>query len=75
MWRQVVDEAERISLKHLLTLQEGVSENQFRQMSDAGVQLVVPRGLTDSYPKSVQPHLVTLESFMGDLRALMAASE
>lgn len=69
-WRQILNEADRIPAKHLLTLQEGVSENQFREMTGAGVQLVVPAGLTDKFPKSVQPHLQTLESFIGDVRLL-----
>ena len=69
-WRQVLNEANRIPQKHLLTLQEGVSEGQFREMHEAGVQLVVPLGLHDSYPESVRPHLITLESFIGDVRLL-----
>lgn len=69
-WRQVINEADRIPLKHLLTLQEGVSEGQFREMREAGVQLVVPAGIHDSYPASVRPHLVTFESFIGDVRLL-----
>ena len=68
-WRQVAKEAARIDTKHLLTLQEGVSENQFRQMVEEGVQLVVPQGLIGKYPEPVRPHLVTLESFIGDVRA------
>jgi hypothetical protein len=69
-WRQVINEADRIPRKHLLTLQEGVSETQFREMYGAGVQLVVPAGLVKSYPVTVQPHLQTLESFIGDVRLL-----
>jgi hypothetical protein len=69
-WRQVLNEANRIPQKHLLTLQEGVSEGQFREMREAGVQLVVPAGLHDSYPDAVKPHLVTFESFIGDARLL-----
>ncbi|WP_420133242.1 type II restriction endonuclease [Rhodopseudomonas sp.] len=69
-WRQVLNEADRISTKHLLTLQEGVSEGQFREMRDAGVHLVVPEGLHESYPDAVRPHLLTLESFIGDVRLL-----
>src|SRR5581483_1649545 len=57
-WRQVLNEADRIALKHLLTLQEGVSEGQFREMQEAGVQLVVPAGLHDAFPGPVRPHLV-----------------
>jgi hypothetical protein len=69
-WRQVALEASRIATKHLLTLQEGVSEGQFREMREAGVQLVVPSGLHRSYPKTVRPHLVSFESFLGDVRLL-----
>lgn len=69
-WRQVINEADRIAIKHLLTLQEGVSEGQFREMQEAGVQLVVPVGLHDAYPASIRPHLQTLESFIGDVRLL-----
>lgn len=69
-WRQVVNEADRITLKHLLTLQEGVSENQFKEMVDSGVQLVVPASLCASFPEKVRPHLQTLESFIGDVRLL-----
>lgn len=69
-WRQILNEADRIPAKHLLTLQEGVSETQFREMTNAGVQLVVPAGLTETFPKDVRPHLQTLESFIGDVRLL-----
>lgn len=69
-WRQVINEASRIETKHLLTLQEGVSEGQFREMQEAGVKLVVPTGLHDAYPKTVRPYLITFESFIGDVRLL-----
>jgi hypothetical protein len=69
-WRQILNEAERIHPKHLLTLQEGVSENQFREMVNEHVRLVVPEPLIDRYPKSVRPNLQTLESFIGDIRLL-----
>ena len=69
-WRQILNEARRIERKHLLTLQEGVSEKQFREMEEAQVQLVVPEPLIKSYPKSVRPHLQTLESFIADIRLL-----
>ena len=69
-WRQILNEADRIRTKHLLTLQEGVSENQFREMIGTGVRLVVPEGLHHTYPGSVRPHLVSLESFIGEIRIL-----
>jgi hypothetical protein len=72
-WRQILNEADRIPAKHLLTLQEGVSETQFAEMVNAGVQLVVPAELTGKFPKAVQPHLQSLESFIGDVRLLVAS--
>lgn len=74
-WRQVIDEANRIPVKHLLTLQEGVSDGQFAQMKSAGVHLVVPSALFDSYPSSLRPELTTLESFIGDIRLLNPAAK
>lgn len=67
-WRQIINEADRIPTKHLLTLQEGVSEAQFREMKEAGVQLVVPTGIHESFPASVRPHLMSFESFIADAR-------
>jgi hypothetical protein len=69
-WRQVLNEADRIPQKHLLTLQEGVSENQFAEMRAAGVQLVVPTSLVESFPKAVREHLITLEQFIAEVRLL-----
>ena len=69
-WRQILNEADRVNHKHLLTLQEGVSLTQFREMNDANVQLVIPRPLIGKFPNAVQPHLQTLESFIADVRLL-----
>lgn len=69
-WRQVLNEADRISVKHLLTLQQGVSEKQFNEMYEAGVRLVVPSPLISKFPASVRPELKTFEGFLGDLRLL-----
>ena len=69
-WRQILNEADRIDRKHLLTLQEGVSQMQFREMNEANVQLVIPRPLIGKFPNAVQPHLQTLESFIADVRLL-----
>ena len=69
-WRQILNEASRIGAKHLFTLQEGVSVNQFQEMLSANVQLVVPASLHQKYPTAIRPSLQTLESFLGDIRLL-----
>jgi hypothetical protein len=67
-WRQIRNEADRISIKHLLTLQEGVSEGQFREMSAARVKLVVPASLVSSFPKNIQPKLQTFGEFLREAK-------
>jgi hypothetical protein len=69
-WAQVTREADRIPRKHILTLQEGVSESDFREITGAGIELVVPGALHSRFPKSVRPHLQTLDSFIADTRLL-----
>lgn len=69
-WRQVVDEASRINEKHLLTLQQGVSENQHQQMKEAGIKLVVPKEIRQSYPKSVRAEIGSVENFISELKGL-----
>ena len=69
-WRQVLDEAERIPVKHLFTLQEGVSPNQFRQMSDAGLRLVVPAPVHRTYSRDVRHEILSLEDFIEEVGAL-----
>ena len=49
-WRQVISEADRLAVKHLATLQEGVSEPQFDEMEKAGIVLVVPKSLRCHLP-------------------------
>ena len=69
-WRQVTTEADRIAVKHLLTLQEGVSERQFAQMADSGIKLVVPNRLRGSYPTGLRRKLTSVEEFIHEVRHL-----
>lgn len=69
-WRQILNEAHRIPVKHLFTLQEGMSENQFAQMRNENVRLVVPSPLHTRYPQSVRGELMTLQDFVSETRAI-----
>ena len=69
-WRQVLDEAERIPVKHLFTLQEGVSPNQYRQMKDAGVRLVVPASVHRAYSRDVRHEVLSLSDFIEEVETL-----
>lgn len=63
-WRQVLNEAERISTKHLLTLQEGITERQFAEMTKSGIRLVVPAPLHRKFLAPIRPHLSTVRDFI-----------
>lgn len=66
-WRQVLNEADRIPTKHLLTLQEGVTEQQFREMRVGGVRLVVPTQLQRKYPSTIRDDLISVREFIAGL--------
>jgi hypothetical protein len=67
-WRQVLSEAARIQDKHLLTLEPGISENQTNEMMAHRLQLVLPRGLHETYRETQQPWLMDLDGFIGMVR-------
>lgn len=67
-WRQVIDEADRLPTKHLLTLQQGVSLKQYAQMTKAGIVLVVPKSIQQNYHKDIRPELWTLQQFIASTR-------
>ena len=71
-WRQVLAEAEKISRKHLLTLEPGISEPQTHQMEASSLQLVVPQPVQGSYTGAQQGWLWSVADFIGEVRAKQA---
>ncbi|PHI18010.1 restriction endonuclease [Lewinellaceae bacterium SD302] len=63
-WRQILNEANRIEVKHLFTLQQGISENQLDEMVNERVQLVVPREYVSTFPPKHRENILTLNSFI-----------
>lgn len=63
-WRQILNEAARIPLKHLLTLEPGISENQTGEMQAERVQLVLPRAIHQTYTTAQQRWLMDVASFV-----------
>jgi hypothetical protein len=62
-WRQVLDEAERIRPKHLLTLEAGISSDQLKQMGESGVVLVAPRRTIETYTVPPGMRAISLSEF------------
>ena len=69
-WRQILNEADRIETKHLLTLEHGVSQDQLQEMLDSGVQLVIPKPNVSRFPKEVRRNIQTLEEFFEETKEL-----
>jgi len=63
-WRQIRNEAERIQVKHLLTLEPGISEHQTREMQTENVQLVLPRNLHEFFMPTQQTWLMDVAGFL-----------
>ena len=63
-WSQVLPEAERIPLKHLVTLELGISESQTETMAASNVQLIVPTRLQSSYTARQRSWLWSVSAFV-----------
>lgn len=73
-WRQVINEAERVPRIHLLTLQEGVSLNQYAEMKDEGIVLVVPENIRDKYHADIRDELLNFESFIAEAKQVYSST-
>lgn len=63
-WPQILPEAERISQKHLVTLEPAISEAQTTMMRESNVQLVVPNRIRDSYQPDQRKWIWSLGDFI-----------
>jgi hypothetical protein len=68
-WRQVTKEADRITPKHLLTLEPAISEKQTSQMQETEVCLVVPRPLHKHYTAHQRSSLLDVAGFIELVRS------
>ena len=67
-WRQVLAEADRVDHKHLLTLETSISGHQTDEMQAKNLQLVLPRGLHETYTSAQQAWLMDIASFTALVR-------
>lgn len=63
-WRQVLTEADRVDVKYLFTLQQGVTKNQLKEMHDSRLSLVVPQKYIQCFPKEYQHEIYDLSAFI-----------
>jgi hypothetical protein len=63
-WRQVLAEANRITHKHIITLEPGISENQTNEMRASNLQLILPQQLHSTFTISQQGELLDVKEFI-----------
>lgn len=63
-WPQILPEADRISEKHLVTLEPGISVPQTTMMKESCVQLIVPGHIRNSYTPEQQDWLWSMSDFL-----------
>lgn len=68
-WRQILNEAARIPVKHLITLEPSISENQTAEMQSEQVRLVIPSPLHETYTASQRAWLLDVSGFVDMARA------
>lgn len=73
-WRQVLAEADRIEVKHLLTFEASISTSQTDEMRDRKLQLVVPERLRVSYTPLQQAWLWNVGAFIDLVRDRQAGA-
>jgi len=71
-WRQVVHEAKRVTEKHILTIQQGISSKQLTQMHDSHVTLIVPTRLHKQYPKGSPMTILDVKGFVKEVKQRLA---
>lgn len=70
-WRQVIDEADRIERKHLLTIAPaGVSAKQCEQMVKAKVCLVMPSKIMETHDAEVRANTIPFAEFLDCVSSL-----
>lgn len=74
-WRQVLAEADRIPVKHLLTLEPGISPAQTDEMRRAQLNLVIPQPLHASYRQDQRTELLAVAEFIALVRTQGAAGQ
>jgi hypothetical protein len=72
-WRQVLNEAERIKRKHLLTMEPTISHQQLSGMTAAGLQPVIPQPYRLLYAEASQRLMIPLVEFIADARKQQTA--
>ncbi|UXD71384.1 hypothetical protein MUK51_08825 [Sphingobacterium faecium] len=67
-WRQVLSEADRVSRKHLITLEPAISKSQTDEMELQNLQLIIPSSLHQTYSVEQLSKIIDLKTFITKIR-------
>lgn len=67
-WRQILAEADRLTVKHLLTLEPGISVAQTDEMIARHVVLVIPLEIHATFTDGQRRQILTLRGFLDRLK-------
>lgn len=73
-WRQILNEADRIPVKHLFTLQQGISKNQLTEIYRENVCLVVPEPYKTFFDPTFRDRILSLKQFTDSVRRIQHIS-
>jgi type II restriction enzyme len=71
-WRQILNEADRIKVKYLFTLQQGISANQLAEMYKYDVRLVVPKPYLKMFPVEFVDKIYSLNDFINHVKTVQS---
>ena len=69
-WRQILSEADRIDVKHLCTLESGISIDQTNEMRESNVCLVIPSVLHSTFDNEQLHAILSVEEFIDKMIAM-----
>lgn len=69
-WRQVLEAADRIPVKHLCTLEPGLSLSLTDSIHMNSIQLVIPEGILSSYENSQKDKIINIEYFLDFVKSI-----
>ncbi|MCL2916471.1 hypothetical protein L2725_22295 [Shewanella corallii] len=69
-WRQVLAEGERVSRKHLITMEPSISKEQTDEMARHHLQLVVPLPIHESYSDEQRQWLQSFKQFIDEVQGI-----
>ena len=69
-WRQILSEADRIDVKHLCTLESGISVDQTNEMGESNVCLVIPSVVHSTFEYEQLNAILSVEEFIDKIKAM-----